>query len=143
MNSPRKVALTLPILIVAEYVLGGLVAFDDSSGEGFAFTSFSFHWPAVLPLLHRAFALVLVASVWYMSYLLRGLAAHRYSLLTLGLIILEMVVGAFIAFEDGSRLIPIIIVVHFSISGLLIIAAAFTSYSAWRYGLTGHPGFSE
>lgn len=133
MTSRRWLVLSLAVSIIVEYVLGGFVTFDDPSNAGFQLSSFSFSWPAVLPLVHRLFALFLLIFWIVGTIYLRNTAAHRVSHITAGLIVLQIIVGALIpATLSSHALNAYIIVAHFSIGGLIVIGAGLTAYLGWR-----------
>jgi heme A synthase len=132
MNSKRQVVLFLSLLVLAEYVLGGFVTFDDPTNAGFSLTSFSTSYPAVLPLIHRLFAVLLILAWIIGSFYLRGTAAFRPSHLTIALMFVQAIIGALIpaTLSDGV-LNAYVIIAHFSVSGLVIIGTGFTLYLGW------------
>jgi heme A synthase len=131
MDSRRILLISLALSILIEYVLGGFVTFDDPSNAGFALNSFSLAWPAVLPFIHRAFAIFLFLLWLVGSFYLRGTRAFRASHITLGLILIQIVIGALIPITLSSSLNSYIIVAHFSVAGLVVIAGGFTLYLGW------------
>ncbi|MBX8634559.1 MAG: hypothetical protein KHF84_08675 [Thermoplasmata archaeon] len=137
MDSKRQVVLILSLLVLIEYVLGGFVTFDDPTNAGFSLTSLSLSYPAVLPLIHRLFAVLLILSWIVGSFYLKGTAAFRMSHMTIGLMFIQAFIGALIpaTLSDGV-LNAYVIIAHFSVSGLVIIGTGFTLYLGWF--LKGH-----
>lgn len=118
-------------LLLALYVSGGLVTFDDPSDTGFPLTVFSLQYPAVLPVVHRLLALIVVA-VWVgLTMGLRGRPAYPHSLATLLLMVAQSAIGAFIAQDARSGVLGYLVLAHFSVSGLVIIAGGLTLVRAW------------
>ncbi len=138
MDSKRPVVLILSLLVLIEYVLGGFVTFDDPTNAGFSLASFSLSYPAVLPLIHRLFAVLLILSWIIGSFYLKGTDAFRMSHMTIGLMFIQALIGALIpaTLSDGV-LNAYVIIAHFSVSGLVIIGTGFTLYFGWF--LKGYP----
>jgi len=132
MDVRRRTVLIMSLIVLAEYIIGGFVTFDDPSNAGFSLTSYSLTWPAVLPFIHRATALFMIA-VWLIGSLyLKGTRAFRYSHITIGLMLIQSVIGAMIPTTLNSPTInDYVIIAHFSMSALIIIAAGFTFFQAW------------
>ncbi len=131
MNTEKKTGIVLGLLVLVEYTLGALVTFSDPSNAGFSISSFPTTYPAYLPLVHRIFALVLIASWIILPVWLRGTRAFIASHITLGLIVLQSIIGLFIPYTLGSQISNYVVIVHFSVSGLIIAAAGFTVMLAW------------
>lgn len=137
MNSERKTAIVLGLLVLVEYTLGALVTFSDPSDAGFSLSSFPTAYPAYLPLVHRLFAIVLLVSWIILPLSLRGSRAFTASHITLGLIVLQSVIGILIPYTQGNPVNNYVVIVHFSVSGLIIAAAGFTVMLAWLADRSG------
>ncbi|MEM3671416.1 MAG: hypothetical protein QW767_06710 [Thermoprotei archaeon] len=124
--------VALALLTLWEYVLGGLVAFDDPSNLGFSVFDVSTKWPLVLPFVHRVFALVLLAASGLALYGLRGDKAGRYAAYMFGLVVSEALVGLLMVSKPTDAFDPALIVVHFSLSGLVVAASAFTLFYSMK-----------
>ncbi len=131
MNSEQKAVTALSILVLVEYTLGGLVTFSDPSDTGFQLLSFTASWPGILPTVHRLFAVILIVLWIPLSLPLRGSRALILSHMTLGLIVIQAIIGIFIPVTAGSQLNSYIIIIHFSVSALIIAAVGFTAVRAW------------
>jgi hypothetical protein len=132
MNQVRKVVSILSLFVLVEYVLGGFVTFDDPADTGFQLSSFIISGPGALPLIHRAFAAVMIIAWIIGSGYLKGTGAFRISYVTIGLMLIQSVIGALIpATISQPSLNPFIIIVHFGFSGLVIITTGFTFYFGW------------
>ncbi|MEM0272545.1 MAG: hypothetical protein QW514_08400 [Thermoprotei archaeon] len=123
-----KIALSLLVaLLVVVYVSGGLVTFDDPSDLGFAPTSLVLTYPGVLPFIHRVLGLVLVLGWIALTVSLRGELAYKRSALTAALILLELVLGLLISVNTARPVLSdYLVLAHFSVSGLIIIAGGLT-----------------
>ncbi len=132
MNQVRKVVSILSLFVLVEYVLGGFVTFDDPTDAGFQLSSFVTSGPGALPLIHRVFAGVMIIAWIISSGYLKGTGAFRISHVTIGLMVIQSVIGALIpATLSQPSLNPFVIIVHFSFSGLILITAGFTFYFGW------------
>ena len=137
MDTERKTAIVLGLLVLVEYTLGALVTFSDPSDAGFSLSSFPTTYPAYLPLIHRLFAVVLIVAWIVLPLSLRGSRAFVVSHITLGLIVLQAVTGIFIPYSQGNPVNNYIVIIHFSVSGLIIVAAGFTVMLAWPADRSG------
>ncbi len=131
MVSERKTVIVLGLLVLVEYTLGALVTFSDPLDAGFSLSSFPTTYPAYLPLVHRLFSIVLIAAWIVLPMSLKGSRAFVLSHITLGLIVLQAIIGIFIPYTQGNPVNNYIVIVHFSVSGLIIAAAGFTVMLAW------------
>ncbi|MBX8630922.1 MAG: hypothetical protein KIY12_00150 [Thermoplasmata archaeon] len=135
MDRLRRTVTGLSLLVLIEYVLGGFVTFDDPTNAGFSLQSLSISYPAVLPLIHRVFAVVLILSWILGSFYLKGTRAFRMSHITIGLMFIQAIIGAMIpATLSDPSVNPYIIIAHFSFSGFILIGAGFTAYFGWAAG---------
>ena len=124
MSKSRATLGVLVSLLIIEYVSGGLVTFDDPANLGFTPSSFNLTYPAVLPLLHRLLGAALIIGWLVVAIVLRERTIANYSRATAALIVLQSVVGLLIAINTGKPLLSkYLVLTHFSISGLIIIAA--------------------
>lgn len=131
MNRQRYSVLGLSLLVLIEYTLGGLVTFSDTTDSAFQLSSFTLSWPGILPTIHRLFAVVLIILWIVLSLYLRGSRAYTFSQLTLGLIVVQAIIGLFIPVTQNSAANSYVIIVHFAVSGLVIAAAGFTAILGW------------
>jgi heme A synthase len=132
MANKKLVVSLLSLLVLIEYVLGGLVSFDDASDRGFQLTSHALNWPGVLPFAHRFFAVVLVAAWLIGSRSLRGSKSFRASHATLGLMVVQCIIGTLIPYTlQHPTVNAYIIIAHFGVSGLVIIETGFTWFYGW------------
>ncbi len=114
-------------LLIVEYVSGGLVTFDDPADLGFTPSSFSLTYPAVLPLLHRLLGVALIIGWLVLAIGSRERMIANYSRATVALIVLQSVVGLLIVGNTSKPLLSkYLVLTHFSMSGLIIIAAGLT-----------------
>ena len=121
----------LSLLVLIEYTLGGLVTFSDASDSAFQLSTFTLAWPGILPTIHRLFAVVLIILWIVLSLFLRGSRAYMFSQLTLGLIVVQAIIGLFIPMTLNSAVNNYVVIVHFAVSALVIVAAAFTAILGW------------
>ena len=54
-----------------------------------------------------------------------------FSQLTLGLIVVQAIIGLFIPMTLNSAVNNYVVIVHFAVSALVIVAAAFTAILGW------------
>ncbi len=138
MNRVRKAVSILSFLVLVEYVLGGFVTFDDPTDAGFGLGSFVTSGPGALPLIHRAFAVVMIVAWIIGLHYLRGTGAYRMARVAVALMVIQSVIGALIpATLQQPSLNPFVIIAHFAFSGLIFIAAGFTFYFGWTW--SGEP----
>lgn len=127
MSKSRVTLGVLVGLLVIEYVSGGLVTFDDTADLGFTPSSFNLTYPAVLPLLHRLLGVALIIGWLVLAVGLRERALVNYSRATAALIVLQSLVGLLIVINTSKPLLSkYLVLTHFSMSGLIIIAAGLT-----------------
>lgn len=131
MAPQRSSVIALSLLVLIEYTLGGLVTFSDPSDAGFQLSSFTASWPAILPAIHRLFAVVLIVLWIVLSRPLRGSRAFAISHATLGMIFLQAIVGIFIPLTQSSSFNDYIVIVHFALSGLIIAATGLMAFIGW------------
>lgn len=131
MNSQRSSVIGLALLVLIEYTLGGLVTFSDTSDSAFQLSSFTLTWPGILPTVHRLFAVLLIIMWIVLSINLRGSRAYMFSYITLGIIILQAIIGLFIPITLNSSINNYVVIVHFAVSGLVIAATGFTAILGW------------
>lgn len=131
MDAAKRSAIALCVLVLVEYTLGGLVTFSDASNSGFALASFVTSWPGVLASVHRAFAIVLILLWILFSLAFRGTRAFTFAHMTLGLIVVQAVVGIFVPLTLGSPVNNYVVIAHFSVSALIIAATGFTAIHGW------------
>ncbi|MEM3852012.1 MAG: hypothetical protein QXP70_03330 [Methanomassiliicoccales archaeon] len=132
MNKRQALVLSLALAVIVEYILGGFVTFDDKSNSGFALNSLKLTWPAVLPLVHRAFALFLILFWIAGAIMLRRSRASGFAHATAGLVVIQAIIGAFIPMTLSSPMLNnYVVIAHFAVGGLLTIGAGFTLYLGW------------
>ncbi len=132
MNPVRKTVSVLSLLVLVEYVLGGFVTFDDPTDAGFQLSSFVTTGQGALPLIHRIFAVIMIAA-WIVGLrYLRETGAYRMAHVTIGMMVIQSVIGALIPATLSQPLLnALVIIAHFSFSGLVLITAGFMFYFGW------------
>jgi heme A synthase len=131
MNRLRATALLLAILVLTEYVFGGLVSFDDPAELGLSLASHSLQWPEVLPFLHRLVATVLLIAWLFGLMIFYNTPVRKLALASVGLLVAQVAVGMAIPALRGRELVNYVIIAHFSLSGLIIVTTGLVFYLAW------------